>query len=199
VTIIQNILPVTVVAAILLFIAREIIDLIKRKKSDRRKIYAAKSLIARECELNHWTINSLRNIINTIKEERNNSTVYFAILRRNNGELLLRAREEGEDHYKYGSAFPIVHSEQFKRFLYESASIDKNIFNLLLNYQSSISGLSHIREQLIYFIEPEDEADKIWLDGFLDYAERELSEIFEETEKVYRLCANKDLEDHRLR
>lgn len=60
--------PVTVVAAVVLFVAREVVEDIKRRRANARKGRAFRTLLARECELNHLAHKRLTEALLKIQE-----------------------------------------------------------------------------------------------------------------------------------
>jgi hypothetical protein len=65
-----SILPVTVVAAITLFVLKEVLEFIKRWRADRRKGQAYRKVLARECELNLWAQWRLKETLREINHCR---------------------------------------------------------------------------------------------------------------------------------
>jgi hypothetical protein len=63
-----DILPLTAVVAVILFIAREIFELTKRHSANQRKLKSIKILITRECEQNLWVLISLHRILSRSRE-----------------------------------------------------------------------------------------------------------------------------------
>ena len=76
----SSILPATVVAAVVLFVLKELFEGVRRYRGDQRKKQALRSLLARECELNHWTIKSIRDIVETIRDESKDGAQFEFII-----------------------------------------------------------------------------------------------------------------------
>lgn len=83
--------------------------------------------------------------------------------------------------------------------LLEVATLDKKLYSALQPAYDAVADLEHVRQSLIYFVDPEDEKDKMHLDGFINYALDELEDVFKELASLYKMCTGKDLEKHRLR
>jgi hypothetical protein len=62
-------LPVTVIAAIALFALKEVLETIRRRQADARRGQAFRTLLARECEINHWVQKSLLSTLKSIDNE----------------------------------------------------------------------------------------------------------------------------------
>jgi hypothetical protein len=192
-----SILPVTVVAAVTLFALKEIIEGIRRYRGDRRKTKALRMLLARECELNHWTIKSIRHIVETIRDESEDGAEFEFIFPKS-GKVLFRVKHP-DSEYKSGSALAATHREVMDKNLLEVATLDKKLYSALQPAYDAVAELEHVRQSLIYFVDPEDDKDKMHLDGFTDYALSELQDVFSKLVVLYKECTGEDLETHRLR
>lgn len=200
---IQSILPATVIVAIFLFFIKEVIEWVRRHQAEKRKIIALSSLLARECELNHWSIKSMRRIIEFIRDESavNIETKFqFTILR--SGEILFRAMESESD-FIMGIPLAKTHSEIMGKILLDVATIDKSLYAEIQLAYDAISEMEHIRHSLIYHVEPEDELgkqhQKEHLEGFIIYALPILEKTYQKLNFLYKFCTGKELNSHRMR
>ncbi|RJG07686.1 hypothetical protein D3870_18305 [Noviherbaspirillum cavernae] len=192
-----SILPVTVLVAIGIFVLKELFEGVRRYRGDIRKKKALRTLLARECELNHWTIKSIRHIVETIRDESENGAQFEFIFPKN-GNVLFRVKHSDSDS-KSGSALAGTHRAVMDKNLLEVATLDNKLYSVLQTAYDATAQLEHVRQSLIYFVDPEDEQDKMHLDGFVHYALDELQDVFTKIECLYKECTDKGLETYRLR
>lgn len=200
---VQTILPLTVIAAIILFFIKEVIEWVRRHKAASRKKVALSSLLARECELNHWSIKSMRKIIETIRDESAvNTDAKFHFTTLKSGKILFRAMESDSD-FIIGMPLAKTHNELMSKNLLEVATLDKGLYAAMQPAYDAIADMEHIRQSLIYYVEPEDELGKQYhkehLEGFIDYALSELENAYQRLNLLYKVCTGEELSSHKMR
>lgn len=195
-----SLIPITVVAAVLLFILKETVEAIRRIRGDRRKVHALKALLARECELNLWTIKALRSILRNVpKPDDENPEVVVRIERRHDGLPIARIRliDGGSDSTR---GIPKAHRELMSKYLLDVATLDKELFQVLEPAYDAVAELEHVRESLIRVHDDEDEYGENGFFGFFAmYGLDELQETERALSALYTHCTGKALEKHRLR
>jgi hypothetical protein len=196
---ITALLPVTVLAAVILFALKEVLEGIRRWRSNGRKLRAFKLLLARECELNRWAVERLRDALNAMETDAENDIAKeYTIERRASGMVIFKRGEVGDDDW--GSwPLPEVRLALISDNLLEVATLDKSLFEILESTYDGVIDLKHVRDSLIDFLESEDEHVKAHLDGFPDYGLRELADIQVELERLYQLCTGEQLASGRVR
>ena len=188
-------LPITVIAAIVLFFGKELLELSRRRKANARKRLAIRRLIADEIERNNWTIKRLRNGISelehAIKEPRSTLSIRIGVL----GERYLR-REIADELV---SEFPVgkVHSEALSGSLLELSMIDEQIFDQALEASDATKELDHVLKSMIEFVS--SETGSVHLEGFTDYARKEIADCEKMLSDFYRNITGRNLEGHRVR
>ena len=192
--------PITVVAAVLLFILKEAVEAVRRHRGDSRKMHALKALLARECELNLWTIKALRDIlINVPKPDDERPQTVVRIERRTNGSTIALI-SSADGALRSSRSLPKAHLDLMSKYLLDVATLDSKLFQALETAYDSVAELEHIRESLVRIHESEEEAKMP--DLIRPFAEYALDEI-ERTElaiaALYKHCTGKKLEAHRLR
>ncbi|MDP2027716.1 hypothetical protein [Sulfuriferula sp.] len=190
-------LPATVIAAVFLFILKELFEGARRYRGEQRKKQALRTLLARECELNNWTIKCIRSIVETIRDESEDGAQFEFIFPKS-GKVLFRVKHSDSD-YKSGSNLAETHREVMDKNLLEVATLDKSLYAALQPAYDAVAELEHVRQSLIYYVAPEDDQDKIHLGGFTHYALSELEDVSKKLACLYKECTGKDLEKHRLR
>lgn len=195
-----NLLPITAAVAIGVFIAREVLEFLRRRAADVRKVRALKALLARECELNLWTIKSLRSIFSEVhSSERPKPGNRVTIEKTASGQPYARvfsALEEAESHQR----IPSAHRELMTKFLLEIATVDRRLFEVMEPAYDSIGELEHVRESLVNVSDaPEDIGEDGYLEGLASYGLRRLTETEAALGALYRHCTGAELTTHRLR
>lgn len=134
-------LPVTVTAAIILFIAKESLELYRRYNSDVRKGKALRTLLARECELNYWTYKILLKTANVIAEDFEEGTAANYKIRRSSSGQEIFLHDLGS--VSSGSwPLPPAHCEFMRDVLLDVANLEKpflKTYNLLLMHAKKCS------------------------------------------------------------
>lgn len=196
-----NLLPATVVVAILLFILRELFDLFKKRSDRNRNIEAIKLLIADEIEINHWSLVSLFRILTSLKEdfEENDKAVHYLHIARNGSEHF-RSKEDPAEDYSSGHAIPKFHTSMYERLLPDIASLDKELFLSIHSTYEEIIELTHYRDTMIDYLAgeelaPSSDLTRAFLSDFAD----EKDNYYQHLNKTYKLLKNKDLTEWKLR
>jgi hypothetical protein len=187
------VVPITVVAAIVLFLIKEAVEYLRRKRSDGRKRLAIKTLLAQECERNHWTLKSLRRCLDSIEDKT--ETRSYELARDANQSPLFRVIDGG------GSAswpIPRVYRDAADKFIMDSALLDKSIFSKLLPTFDAVAELEHVRNSLMHQLQSqEDEVGDIV--SFAQYARETLDDVYSSLNELYSECTEETLKKFRLR
>lgn len=193
-------LPVTVLAAVLLFVAKEVMEAIRRYRSDARTKAALRALLGYECERNNWAVRRLRQIFETIQSEQaENEATEFSLQTSKNGLLSFKFRHpQGERGGSLG--FPDTQRDFMSKQLLLAATLDKDLYTKLLDSFDAVGELEHLRLSLIHYLEPDDdEMQEDALAHFVEYALRNLDAAYAKLDGLYALCTGKKLEAIRLR
>jgi hypothetical protein len=176
--IVSSWLPATALVAVVIFMAREVLEASRRSGSERRRKEAFRALLARECELNHWTIRTLQRIAGSLKDLAEPGTPEaFRIEFAKSGRIYacLNNRETGTG---FRISIPAVHTSHLHASLLDIATLDKRLFMLAEPALSAVAEVEHVREGLMYHGSTEDEEDRKNADGFAEYAVGELDEAY---------------------
>lgn len=195
-----NILPITAIIAVVIFLIKESLEFGRRRLGDQRKLRALKALCARECELNYWTIKQLRSVLKEIPTAENgNSQIFVHIEKTAGGRPYARIHSDdgGTEHH---TGIPEVHRETMSKFLLEVAMLDRSLFDLLEPAYDRLAEVAHVRESLLAIDEhPRFLTRDAYLEGFAGYGLSKLQESESALKALYFHCAGKALEKHRLR
>lgn len=196
-----NLLPVTVVVAIILFVLREAFDLFKKHSERKRNIQAIKLLIADEIEMNHWSLVSMFRILSSLKEdfEENEDAVHYLHVARNGSEHF-RSKEHPDDEYSSGQAIPKFYTAMYERLLPDIAALDRKLFLSVHSTYEQIMELIHYRDTMIDYLTGEELAPEPGLTRhFLSDLADEKDDYYQYLNETYRLIQNKDLTNWKLR
>jgi len=190
----SNIFPITVVIAIVLFVAKEILETIKKWNERKRRIRAMKLLFAEELELNHWVWKSMQTLILGIKGELPGAK--FQIKESRSGAERFECIRPGRS--AWGQGFPPVQDERYHKLVVDVASMDKEFYSLVSCCYKAIADLKHFRNGIYSYVDDEgDETEH--REGFLSYVESGLPQVYKSMNELYKYCTGNELESCRLR
>lgn len=199
----SSLVPISAVVAVALFCVKELLEFVRRRDSDARKISALKLLVARECELNHWTIKSYTRIVSELKDaaeiEDLEKRPSFDIIETSSDKRFFRTSEA--DGSESGQMWmPDVHRDVLGKYLLEIATLDSEFFEVSESAYDALAEVQHVQDHIL---EREDQADFIDLAdfdlGLGEYSIRELGDAKDALDKLYLYCTGKGLTEHRLR
>jgi hypothetical protein len=193
-------LPATALVAVIIFVVKELLEVWRRYSSESRKLKAIKELLARECELNHWAIRSLRSIADELNAVADlDSVEAFSIEYAKSGRIYACIDSEAEGNYSK-TAIPVIHKEQLTKHLLEVATLDKALFGLVEPALTAVAKLEHVRESLLYHGSSEEgDMARSHAQGFSEYATKEIEDARLAIFALYRACTGRELSDIRLR
>lgn len=195
-----DVLPITAIVAIAIFAAKEVLEVVRRWKGDQRRLLALKTLLARECELNLWSVKTLRRIALEIDTtERPNPDTVVTIEKTNGGRpYALVLVENGQAGARY--PIPRVHRDLMSKLLLEVATLDKALFQAMEPAYDALAELDHVREKLLGAPDaPEELGQTSYLEGLAGYALDEIKEAEDALALLYKHCTGDELTKHRLR
>ena len=197
-----DLLPITVVVAISLFIVRETLDYYRKSKEAGRKREAYKLLISEELELNLWAQKRIHSIVTDIEDEEGNyPNASYTLTVKESGKEYIQGNEDGK--LIFGCPVPVVHDRYYEKLISHIAELDAAFFKLSQSCYEEVRNLAHVRSGLIEALLAEENNEPyphdIRKSGFLDYAKNELPMIYDAMNALYRECAGKELTEARLR
>ena len=188
---IDSILPVSVLAAVVLFIVKEIVEFFKRSSERKRKISAYKILLSEEVEKNLFTLNYLISICHAIGDEHFTGISYR---RTPSGseQLAVHVGREGG----YGPLWN-VYSSIFDKTVVDLAVIDKKLFEKSKNTYECLAEARHIRNSIIRICE--DELFNEYVKSFPRYGLGVLKVAVDALDILYVECTGRKLDRPKLR
>lgn len=192
----MNILPATVVVAIVLFLIKEILEQLRKYQGHKRQVDAVKQMLSDEIEKNNYTVGTLRRTLIKIKDEHDKYEITLNM--KPSGSLRIEFKEDKES---YGPGWPIPNISRtvFDKTYVQLASLDKELFDKAKDAYESLSEAEHVRNSLIDNIEaPHIEGDG-FLVSFAEYGIEELVTVYLNLAKLYKECTGRELDKNKLR
>ncbi|WP_345867795.1 hypothetical protein [Shewanella algae] len=187
-------LPVTVVAAIILFVVKEILELLRKAKAKKRKLAALKSVLKEELELNLWTWKKFESLLTSVQDAGKGSKYAYSVSPSGTERFEL-VIPEGKG---IGQAFPHVVTDMHSKLMIEVAEADEAMYQKLNSSFKALSELQHLRNGIVDFIH-ESRMGEHYVEGFTDYALGELGPIYDNLNTLYEYCTGQKLTEHRMR
>jgi hypothetical protein len=193
----NSLLPITATVAVGLFIVREMLESLRRRRADKRRLSAIKVLLAREIELNYWAIKSYRAALDAIA----NALVQVppGIVTITSLPLGDTYRIEREGRLELGGGIAKTTAETMSKHLLDVATLNRTLYHKLESSLDAAAELKHVRDSLITYVSHKDSEFPDLLSGFVIYGRSVLAEIEPKFSDLYRACTNNVLEEHRLR
>jgi hypothetical protein len=190
-----------IVVAVTAFLTREALEARRRKTSRHRKLAAIKTALARACELNNWTIKSLRRQLLSIPAHDHEAwddmpATQYLVSFRQDGGVVLACKENGEIR----SSGPLLAAsiDGLRSSWLDVAELDPKLLPALDNAITGLEEINHVRSSLISLLLDEDERPE-HLPPFISYARRQLEDAFDALETLYHECTGRNLTEHRVR
>lgn len=183
--------PFAVAAAVVLFLAKELIEAARRWKANGRKLHAIRRFLAAECERNSFAIERMLSQTSDIQEALDDGRkVRIEEPRIDQTRLVIEA-----DNGFASSPVPIIHTEALKDHLFEAASLDAYLFEVMESALDTLIDAAHVRDGVIGYVVD----DPIHLDGFKDFAHGDLNDALDAVRALYFKCTNEPLARGRVR
>jgi len=194
----STILPITAMAAILIFIAKEILDFIKSRKRSKKTKEIVKLLLAYEIELNFWTLKNLFNLLTELNKYNSLDDLNLSIQKGIETNYSVKVRHINSDSL-YGQAIVPFHTERFERVLFHIGELGEESYNKIQIAYSSLNELNDYRLQTINLF-----AKNEWIDlpdhtfAVLQSFSNNYDKYYQDLNSAYICLTGKKLTEHRL-
>lgn len=203
VSIFGNLLPISVIAAIILFITKEIFEFFKKIKANKSKVRAISYLLSEEMKLNHWSLKKLFEGCRTL-----------SYLFEKHPKALFRVRQTrfGTDHFEFkedssgsawsGHTLPVFCLNQFNNLLPSLAELNFKLAKKVQDSYEEILELEHYRRTIIIFVNNEMHEEEVFRDmtkHFISDFAKEEKDYFSSLEKGYKALTGNQLKEFKLR
>lgn len=185
-------IPITVTAAVLIFLSRELLEGHRRRASNKRKLSAIKNQLAAECERTNWTIRWLRQAITDVRKALKNGRPIEIETTPLGARRLVFPRDGGDS----SSPVPKASTDVLDKYLFEVAGLDALLFGKMVEALAGMAELNHVLNSLIEYVEEEGQR---WLESWSDYASQEVGSSEEPILYLYEMCTGQALTKTRLR
>jgi hypothetical protein len=194
-----GLLPVTVFAAIILFLTREVLESVRRTSANKRKIGALKKLLARECELNLWAMNCLKEALQSADEALSDEPPGSMVVNRAPSGQEHWEQRDSEGRMRRGGALPAVRRAMMESTALGVAELDRRLFSALEAALESTAELDHARGTFVDFADTTDPLEADHFGGFVEWALEQFGGVYDGMNSLYEACTRKKLEKPRLR
>lgn len=141
-----NVIPITVVVAICIFVAKEALELVRRVRLNGRKLHAIRRFLAIECERNNYAIEKMIGQVRAVDEAHEGGWP-IEIEKKESGLTRLTIRPAGEGFS--GSIVRPIHTDAAQKYLFEVASLDGAMFGMMEKTLDTLLEAKHVRDSLI--------------------------------------------------
>lgn len=138
---IVDLIPITVISAVSLFVIKEIVEIIRKLKARQRKISEIKSFLVEEIELNHWVWLQFSALVETIKDSPEGKK-YDILSSKSGYERFEFIKPDGSGG---GKSFPKVSEIYYQKVILDIAELDKVFYEKSIEYNKAIAELHHVR------------------------------------------------------
>lgn len=196
-------LPVTALVAVLLFVAREILEGKRRKDSNSRKKRAISRLMAYDIERNYWALKSTRMCLETIAAQiaKPDGVENLSIRIGSNGEKYFESEEP--DGATSSSPIRKVFIGSLTSNLLNLADLDERQFEATLDAIDAINELNHVIDSMVINLSDDLpnglDRSSSFMESFVEFAERELNDCEDAFKKFYQIVTGNALDSHRVR
>jgi len=194
----NNLLPLTVISAVSLFIIKEIIEITKKYTAKTRQIKAIKIIIANELELNSQALRQLYSTLNTVKEllSEFDKAKFNIITTYDQLERFRYKMFPDTDNFYSGWSLPKFNIKRTEDLILTIAILDSTLLTKVQETLEEIKTANQIRSNLIDAVINEDSFldDDDLKEGFYTYAIDVKEDIEKSMNKLYWICTNRELE-----
>lgn len=189
--VLSNAFPITVVVAIVLFVVKEIVELIKKTREKSRKVSAYKALIAEELLKNAWSLKALKRLCLELQDSTLREIEYKKSA---SGTERVIVRTAESEHVIF---FWKIHTAAFEKIMTDLAVSNSKLFRSATEVYSLLAEAKHVRESIIDF--SEFEMPRHMIGGLGDYGNNTLDEASAAVKSAYKTYTGQELVGHKLR
>lgn len=195
----DQLLPITAVVAILIFLLKEFLEARRRKAVDTRKVQALKTVLARECQLNYYAISQLRNTLTEMRESGVTEDATRISLSKSAADGYVCMITDPDGHGT-GSVLVGIQRDTFLKYLVEIAGLDQEFYSRCEIALDSLSEADHVYRSLVHGPEKHfPSTPENYYDGLVDYGLSELNDSITALEGLYLFCTGSALQRGKLR
>jgi hypothetical protein len=151
----KNLIPITAVIALLLFITRECLDIFKKRSERIRELNAYKALISEEIRQNYFALKLLNKVLKvTVKVNNDNVEEYKCDVNtdRYGNEYVFIDLGKGPGNRSSSIRLKNFSSEVFDSHISDLAKLDQDLYESLKKTYEEISQWKIIRNDLVCYL-----------------------------------------------
>lgn len=199
----SDFIPITAIVAIILFIAREIFDFIKKWRQEKNKRKAISFLLAEELKINYWSQISLFRAYKQLAElvGKHPDAVYRVRTTRFDKDIF-EYKVEPDDKFWSGHPIPKFINDKYKSLLPSLAELDINCANILEKTYEKVAELEHFRQTVVLFLANEDDEDEVFHEmtkSFIQKFTEEENDFYKALNNGHVALVKEELKEWRLR
>lgn len=158
--------------AIIIFVTKEMVEFIKKRKVQRIKLEGIKSLLSIEIERNHSLLSLIDgNLSAAFKDYEKSDELYFT------------PYDVMELHK--------VADTVLNKELFNIAELDESFYSAVVNYSESLASLKTLRDSSQYYIFSEQRSRRQVIDYYY-YTNKPIPKIKANFEHLYKMCTGQD-------
>ncbi|WP_318473367.1 hypothetical protein [Photobacterium leiognathi] len=191
-------LPITVTVTLILFITREIIDLIKKHREKKRLIRSLKILLSEELKDNYYALKNLYRVLEFVNRSIQAYKEQIEVNKqiktdRFGNNLVTIAIGKGAENGFLQMPFPKLSTKRYDAYIKEIATLDFSLYEEITIFYKKLRYCEKIRCEVIEYLELENHMN--WAFDFRVEYMLEQKEEYEQTmQKLHAMLIKKHME-----
>ncbi|QBG37330.1 hypothetical protein [Litorilituus sediminis] len=157
---ITELIPITVFVALILFILRELLDIVKKRAERKKAINVYKTLLSEEIRENFTTLDGLYNVIEMLlkgSEQEIKPQKYNVKTDRYDNDFVMIQLGEKSEYGFLSMRLPNFKTEQFNNHISTLVALDKELYDSLNELYKKIRFWSDLRNDAVCLLANEIE------------------------------------------
>lgn len=199
----KPLISVGLASAIVLFIAKEVIDAIKSSKGKKNKLDAIKYLLSEEIKLNYWSLKKLFSAYRSLNKIHDGWPDATCRVRQNSfGQYLFETKSTQDSDIWGSDGLPAFTSVRFFELLPQLAELNMPLAQKAQSAYEIIAELEHYRQSFAIMVNNESGNEDFYDDMNVEFVREfatEEQDYFKEIEACYKSLCGKELKEFKLR
>lgn len=193
-----ELLPITVYAAIILFIIKECWEIVKAKRKSNKTKRTINILLKYEIELNFWSLKSFFKLVESLNEYESLDEIKLSLNKGIESNYCVKIKEPGGGFS--GQAVPPFHFERFNSLLFQIGELGERTYEKIQTAYSTLRELDDYRTQALNLFAGNYE----WLEfpdmtfNFLKGKAKEYEDYYQDLNLAYLCITGGQLKEFRL-
>jgi hypothetical protein len=193
-----ELLPITVYAAIILFIIKECWEIVKAKRKSNKTKRTINILLKYEIELNFWSLKSFFKLVESLNEYKSLNEIKLSLSKGIESNYSVKIKELGGGFS--GQSVPPFHFERFNSLLFQIGELGEETYEKIQTAYSTLRELDDYRTQALNLFAGNYE----WLEfpemtfNFLKGKAKEYDDYYQDLNFAYLCITGGQLKEFRL-